>query len=147
MLVNRIIVFLLPFLVVAGTITSASAQCSGFAKKKCLPLLSPFVHNGQLNSVNLAAGESATLRASFYSGQEYKIVMCDNKEVQKIYFEIRNVDDDELLYSSRGKSDQTWNFNVSNTQELIINIIAPDTEVDTDKPPVGCMALLIGFRE
>lgn len=121
-----------------------SAQCTSFTKKKCMPELLPYIHNGQMNTVNLLPGESASTRASFYSGQDYRILVCPNKILENVYFEVRN-SDDEMVYSSKESKKEDWKFNVASTQELTINVFVPKT--DADNPQAGCVAVLIGFKE
>ena len=45
---NKLIPVILLLFALAVPIASL-AQCKGFAKRKCLPELKPFVHNGQLD--------------------------------------------------------------------------------------------------
>lgn len=131
--------------IVAASIAS-SAQCTSFTKKKCMPELLPYIHNGQMNTVNLAPGESASTKASFYSGQDYKILVCPHKILENVYFEIRN-SDDELVYTSRENKKEGWNFNVGSTQELSINVFVPPAESPNGMVQSGCVSVLIGFKE
>lgn len=138
---------ILLFLFVLGWILSsstASAQCTSFTKKKCLPELVPYIHNGQMNTVNLLPGESASTKASFYSGQDYRILVCPNKILEGVYFEVRT-SDDVMVYSSKDTKKDEWNFNVASTQELMINVFVPPASIENPQP--GCIAVLIGFKE
>jgi hypothetical protein len=136
-------------LILTGAVVSsfaAYAQCTSFTKKKCMPELLPYIHNGQMNTVNLAPGESASTKASFYSGQDYRILVCPHKALENVYFEVRT-SDDELVYSSKGSKKEDWNFNVASTQELSINVFVPAAESPSGMPQAGCVAVLIGFKE
>ncbi|PCJ89884.1 MAG: hypothetical protein COA57_00800 [Flavobacteriales bacterium] len=127
---------------------SVFSQCKSFTKKKCMPQVLPYIHNGQLNSINIFPGESASLTVPFYSGQDYRIVVCGHKILGDVYFEVRN-SDEELIYSSKGKS-STWDFNVASSQELLIDVIAPPDESGDSEEGMaqsGCMALLVAFRQ
>ena len=137
-------IFIISFLI---TSQLSMAQCKSFTKKKCMPELEPFIHNGQLNSVNLFPGESASLAIPFYAGQEYRILACSHKVLgEDVYFEVKN-SKDKLIYSSKGKK-TTWDFKVSSTQELIIDIFVPTgAKVEGDLAQSGCVSLLVGFKQ
>ncbi len=125
---------------------SSFAQCTSFTKKKCMPELLPYIHNGQMNTVTLAPGESATTKASFFSGQDYRILVCPHKILENVYFEVKNAEG-ELIYSSKESKKEDWNFNVATTQELIINVVVPKAESPNGMVQGGCVSLLVGFRE
>jgi hypothetical protein len=141
---SALLVFFAAFSLVSAH--TALAQCTSFTKKKCMPDLLPYIHNGQMNTVNLAPGESASLKAAFYSGQDYKIFVCSHKVLENVYFEVRNSDDD-LVYSNKESKKENWNFNVASTQELSINVFVPQLNSPSGMPQAGCVAVLIGFKE
>lgn len=124
---------------------SANAQCNGFTKKKCMPTLAPYIHNGQLNSTTLMAGETAELLMTFYSGQDYRISVCGQEQLGKIQFNLLDVNK-KLLFSSKDHSlATTWDFNVKSTQQIIVEVIVP--EVKAAIAPSGCVAVLVGFKQ
>ena len=127
---------------------SVYSQCKGFAKKKCIPELEPYIHNGQLNSVNLFPGESAALTIPFYSGQEYRILACAHKILgEEVYYEVKTKKG-KLVYSSQGKG-AAWDFKVASTQELIIDVFVPETDgtETSELSQSGCISILIGFKQ
>lgn len=133
--------------VAAGLVSLAvSAQCTSFTKKKCMPELLPYIHNGQMNTVNLAPGESASTKASFFSGQNYKVLVCPNKILENVYFEVWT-SDNELVYSSKDSKKDDWSFNVTSTQELTINVFVPPAESPNGIVASGCVSVLVGFKE
>ena len=125
--------------------TNANAQCNGFTKKKCMPTLAPYIHNGQLNSTTLMAGETAELLMTFYSGQDYRISVCGQEQLGKIQFNLLDVNK-KLLFSSKDHNlATTWDFNVKSTQQIIVEVIVP--EVKAAISPSGCVAVLVGFKQ
>ena len=60
---------------------TASAQCKEFAKTTCKPDLLPYVHDGIYNATVLSEGETVELYKTFYSGQEYRIVVCADNDL------------------------------------------------------------------
>lgn len=134
----------------AGFVNSAIAQCNSFAKKKCLPSLSPFTHNGQLNSTQLGAGETAELAMTFYSGQNYRLMVCNEPSIEGVYFKLKDADHKEI-YNSHEK-EQKFDFNVKSTQQMFIEVVVPDhkngehTKGGHDITHSGCVSVLVGFK-
>lgn len=125
--------------------SNANAQCNGFTKKKCMPTLAPYIHNGQLNSTTLMAGETAELLMTFYSGQDYRISVCGQDQLGKVQFNLLDVNK-KLLFSNKDHSlATTWDFNVKSTQQIIVEVIIP--EVKSALAPSGCVAVLVGFKQ
>ena len=129
------------------------SQCKGFAKKKCLPALKPFIHNGQLNSTTLMAGESAELVMTFHAGQQYRVMICAQQSLKKVSFKLMDMDR-EILFSSEDQNDaKNWDFNVKATQQMIILVSVPragkhDAAKLTGTLSIsGCVALLVGFKD
>jgi len=139
-----------PFLflsVILGISTASLAQCNGFTKKKCIPLLTPFIHNGQLNSASFMPGENAELLMSFYSGQEYRLLISGQEVLGNIQFKVMD-SDRKLLYDNKEHGNvKYWDFNVKSTQQLIVEVIVPEQKVDNNLTQSGCVAVLVGFKK
>ena len=60
------------------TSVNSFSQCKGFVKKQ-IPKLAPFIHNGQINSSVLLSGDHAELTLTFYSGQNYRILVSNQE--------------------------------------------------------------------
>jgi hypothetical protein len=144
--------YILLFFVMLFTYTNnLSAQCNSFAKKKCLPSLSPYTHNGQLNSTQLGAGETAELAMTFYSGQNYRLKVCHDPSIEGVYFKLKDSDHKEL-YNSHDKDSQHFDFNVKSTQQMFIEVVVPDhkdgehSKGGHDITHSGCVSVLVGFK-
>ena len=129
------------------------SQCKGFAKKKCLPALKPFIHNGQLNSTTLMEGESAELVMTFHAGQQYRVMICAQQSLKKVSFKMMDMDREILFDSSDENNARNWDFNVNATQQMIILVSVPkpgkhDAAKLTGSMSIsGCVALLVGFKD
>jgi hypothetical protein len=136
------------FLMFFGISYLSKSQCRTFSKKECMPQLLPFIHNGQMNNVTLFDGESAYFQQTFYSGQDYRTVVC----VQEIlgddaYFEVFSTDK-KLLYSNKESAEFVWDFSVGSTQNLIFKVSIPEsTESKSDMEHNGCVSVIIGFGD
>ncbi|MCB0483881.1 MAG: hypothetical protein KDC37_04900 [Flavobacteriales bacterium] len=120
-------------------------QCGRFAEKKCLPILSPYVNNGQLNTTTLFAGDSTSMVLTFYSLLEYRLLVCTHEVLEGAHFKVREIDG-ELLYDSR-QNKNYWDFRVNATQELRIDVIVPDSDNSNGIPPSGCASIVVGFKD
>ncbi|MCB0794417.1 MAG: hypothetical protein KDB88_06740, partial [Flavobacteriales bacterium] len=56
--------------------TLAGAQCRSFAKNKCIPQLAPYKFNESFNAAQMAPGDEAEVNLTFYSGQQYRVMVC-----------------------------------------------------------------------
>ena len=129
------------------------SQCKGFAKRKCLPELKPFVHNGQLNSTTLMEGESAELVMTFHAGQQYRVMVCAQPSIKNIGFKMMDMDREIIFDSDEQDGAKNWDFNVNATQQMIILVAVPKPgkHASANLPGTlvqsGCVALLVGFQD
>ncbi len=140
------IIILILALVFIGN--QAEAQCKRFTQKNCLPALSPYTNNGQINSTTLYEGDSAALNMTFYSLLEYRLMVCTHPVLgDGAFFRVKD-NDGEILYSSEGKNKNHWDFKVNSTQDLHIDVVIPENaESVSDMPPSGCVSIILGFKE
>jgi len=124
--------------------SSSFAQCNSFTKKKCMPQLTPFMHNGQLNSTTILAGESAELQMTFYSGQEYRLLVCGQEALGDVHFKVKSTDG-KIVYDGKDNG-SSWDFNVKSTQELTIEVVSPESKSATGLNANGCVSVLVGFK-
>ena len=130
-----------------GSTSQALAQCKTFTKKQCMPLLKPYIHNGQMNNITLFPGEDASLVQTFYSGQNYRVQLCAQENLgDSTYFKVVTENND-VVYSTQHQNEQFWDFNVANTQNLKITVIVPDSKPADEIEQNGCVAVLIGFKD
>ena len=126
------------------------AQCKSFTKKRCLPHLNPFIHNGQLNSATLMAGEKAELFMTFYSGQEYRLNVCAQPVFENAVFRVLDKNRKQL-YSSEDHNSDYWDFYMATTQQLFIEVSIPNsankTKMVANMVESGCVSVLVGFKQ
>ena len=140
MVITALLSLMMPF--------AADAQCRSFVKKQCLPKMAPFTHNGQLNTAVMAAGQMAELQMTFYSGQEYRIVVCSQESLTDVWFRLVDTNKNEVFNSKNQRDNpNTWDFKMKSTQQLIIEIHAPESDSPNELVASGCVSLLIGFKK
>ena len=149
---NKLIPIVVLLFALAVPITSY-AQCKGFAKRKCLPELKPFIHNGQLNSTTLMEGESAELVMTFHAGQQYRVMVCAQASIKNIGFKMMDMDREIIFDSDEQDGAKNWDFNVNATQQMIILVAVPkpgkhsSANLPGTLVQSGCVALLVGFQD
>lgn len=124
------------------------SQCKGYIKRKCLPTLAPYTNDGQLNNTVLRAGEGAELEVTMYKGQSYRLLVCYQEVLGNVKFRLLDLNYNVLFDSSKNnKGDKNyWDFNVENTQQLIVQVKAPD-QGEAAIVPSGCVAVVVGFKD
>ena len=126
---------------------TARAQCKSFVKKQCLPQVAPFTHNGQLNTAMMSAGQTAELQMTFYSGQEYRLIVCGQEALGKVWFRLVDGNKSEVFNSKNQRgTPNTWDFKMKSTQQLTIEIHSPESENPNELVQSGCVSLLVGFK-
>jgi hypothetical protein len=122
------------------------AQCKGFVKKQ-ITKLSPFIHNGQVNSSVLLSGDQAELTLTFYSGQTYRILVSSQEVLGDVYFTMKDASKTQLFSSKdQGKFDY-WDFTVESTQQMTIEVTVPNVDTPSGLVPSGCVSILVGFKQ
>lgn len=142
---KRIIATLIFAIALLG-FNQADAQCNSYAKKKCIPSLNPYIHNGQLNSTSLTPGETAELIMSFYAGQEYRVLTCSQEVLGDVWFRILDAQHNQL-FNSKDAKEKYFDFNVKSTQQLIVEVNVPDQKASHGIVEQGCVSVLVGFKK
>lgn len=128
------------------SVSVSQAQCKLFTKKNCIPLLEPYISNGQFNGATLFEGESASVIQTFYSGQDYRLLVCASTILEGAYFEVKDLNG-KLLFTAKDKANEPyWDFNVASTQQLSIDVYIPETSVREDLKKSGCVSIMVGFK-
>ena len=124
---------------------SAKAQCKTFAKTTCKTELLPYVHDGIYNATVLSEGETVELYKTFYSGQDYRIIVCGGEELPPVEFQILDGDRNVLFDNKDADMTQVWDFKLGASQMLVVSIQVQTSEEMSDEIKSGCVAVLVGF--
>ena len=131
-------------LAITGDVIS---QCSKtWVRKKCVPKVSPFIHNGQMNTTLLKEGDKMESVMTFYSGQDYRILICSEETLENVTFVVSDMTG-KLLYDSKAHNNTDfWDFKVKTTTEMKVEVFAGQNESDGDAVSSGCVSILVGFK-
>ena len=145
MFIMKRIILSASFIIATTCFSSLRAQCKTYTKKECMPLLKPYIHNGQMNNITLFPGEDASLVQTFYSGQNYRIQLCAQENLgDSVYFNVIT-EEGQLVYSTRNEDILYWDFKIANTQNLKITVVVPNLVPVAEIEQNGCIAILVGF--
>jgi hypothetical protein len=138
--------FIVTTLMLVLTANIVNAQCKSFAKNKCLPNMAPYIHNGQMNGATMMAGEKADLQMTFYSGQDYRLMVCAQPVLEEVTFRVLDKNKKVLFNSKDHKNVSYWDFNVASTQQMILEIDVLEPTSKHGMVPSGCVNVLVGFK-
>ena len=139
------ILFASVFLLASAT-ASLNAQCKAFAKKECLPLLAPYVHDGNYHAAILVEGEEAELYKTFYSDMEYRVAILGESKLPEIEFRILD-ENKNVLYSNKDDNyAKTFDFKLESSKQLKLVVKVTPFNKPGDIPASGCVAIMFGFK-
>ena len=122
------------------------AQCNEYTKKECIPKLTPYTFNGQLNNAVLSEGETAELQLTFYKDQEYRILVEGEESLGKIQFQLFDTDYNLLYDNADEDHTNLWDFMVESTDDFVIRVLASPKIKKRSGLKVAVFSILVGFR-
>lgn len=137
---------LLLFVFVSAFQTFSFSQCKTFTKNTCKPKLHPYIYNGQLNSAVLNEGDVAELMLTFYSNQDYRIVVCAADDLVNVRFRLIDPSGNELFTNEDHDFIDFWDFRTKSTQQLTVEVSIPESDGE-ELIKSGCVSILVGFLD
>ena len=125
----------------------SSAQCRSFAKNKCMPAMAPYKFNETFNAAQLAPGEEAQVDLTFYSGQEYRLLVCAHPILGNVGWQLADASGQVLFESTPEAPKDHFDFKVATTQKLSVLLSVPKGDQGGNNLlTVGCVAILLGYK-
>jgi hypothetical protein len=135
------------FLVAAVALSlTASAQCRSFAKNKCVPELAPYKFNETFNAAQLAPGEEAEVSLTFYSGQDYRVMVCTHPILGEVNWKLVDENNKVIFESLADEPKHHFDLKAANTVPMKVVVWVP-TKGSNAMVHVGCVAIMVGFKE
>ena len=126
---------------------TTDAQCRSFAKNKCMPSMAPYKFNETFNAAQLAPGEEAQVDLTFYSGQEYRLLICTHPILGNVNWQLLDAGGNTLTESTADAPKDHFDFKVATTQKLTVHIDIPSgTKGGNNLLTVGCVGILVGYK-
>lgn len=123
-----------------------AAQCSKtWVRKKCVPKISPFIHNGQMNTTPLKEGGRMESTLTFYSGQDYRILVCAEETLENISFVVSDLNGKIIFDSKEHNNTDVWDFKVKTTTDMKVEVNIGKNE-GGNGTATGCVSVLVGFK-
>ncbi len=137
---------LIAFALIAST--ASFAQCRAFVKNNCQAAMLPYKFNQTYNAAQLAPGEEAEVELTFFSGQEYRLLICTHPILGEVNWKLTDPTGQTLFESSADKPQHNFDFKVASTQQLKVLIEVPEkAKGGNDMLSVGCVGILVGYKE
>lgn len=130
-------------LLLSGT---ADAQCRSFAKNRCVPALAPYKFNESFNSAQLSPGEEAEVNLTFYSGQDYRVLVCAHPILGEVNWKLVDVNNKIVFESLADEPKPHFDVKVANTMQMKLVVWVPEQPAG-QMVHVGCVAIMVGFME
>jgi hypothetical protein len=140
-------IFSLALVMVVATAANLNSQCKSYIKRSCVPKLTPYVHSGQLNKTVLFPGDKAEIMLTFYSGMDYRIIVCSEVILGKVTYKVMDMDRNLIFDSAKEKDKGSFDFKVASTQQLMVEITVPQPIVQPEILPQGCVAVVVGYKD
>jgi len=125
---------------------SLSAQCKGFTKKKCIPLLENYVPAENYNTLQMFDGEEAELYLVFVENHDYRIAICSHPILGDVNFVIKTEQGDIVYSNTEAEDGNIFDFSTTSTKKLHIIISIPASESSTGMIQPGCVSIMVGNK-
>lgn len=129
-----------------ATAATGHAQCRSFAKNKCVPELAPYKFNETFNAAQLAPGEEAEVNLTFYSGQEYRVMVCTHPILGEVNWKLVDENNKIIFESLADEPKHHFDLKAASTVPMKVVVWVP-TKGGGDMVHVGCVAIMVGFKE
>ena len=143
---NWLKIIVLMLVVGVSTNTYAQSSCKGFSKKFCKQPKDEFIPNPQTMDAELAVGESADCQMLFYKNHDYRIFVCAEETLGDVHFKLKTSKGDVLFDNQDYDMTTIWDFSMTSTQRLIIEVGSEGAASDDGFTETGCVSILIGYK-
>jgi hypothetical protein len=126
---------------------NSSAQCKGFTKRNCLPELTPYSSNGQLNSAQLFPEEDAEIQLNLNKGLSYRILVCADPYLEDLTYKLYDQNEFEIFSDTLKNYSSIKDLKVTQSQNLKMKIDIPQKKNTTGIKRSGCVTIMLGYKE
>jgi hypothetical protein len=128
------------------TVNSA-AQCKPFIKGSCIPVLSPYIHDGSYQAAIMSQGEEAEVYKTVFAGQQYRLYVCVEPVMPEVEFVVSDIHRNVLFDSRKNGDIRQWDFRSGASQQIKVTVRIPDVKEKSAERTVGCVGVFFGLRD
>lgn len=144
---------MLAVLLLIAMVSFTQIKCKDYHLKKCEAYSDKmFKYSGQSRSAYFEAGQTSNFKLVCYKGMEYRVSICNDKNLKGLFFRIRedNADRNILYDSSTDEKEYLEKlFYVEKSKNLVIEVVVPESEVAKEEVAYenlfGCVGVLIEY--
>ncbi|MDA9563097.1 hypothetical protein N9R81_00315 [Flavobacteriales bacterium] len=122
------------------------SACHGFGNNACDPDLEGYVQNPQVLNAELASGESAEISMVFSAKHDYRVSICSEEHMGEVGYKIKSSKGDVLFDNQDHEMMDSWDFSMSKTKRLIIEVTFMGAASEDGFEETGCTAIIVGYR-
>jgi hypothetical protein len=123
------------------------AQCKVFVKSACIPLLTPYIHDGSYQAALMSEGEEAEVYKTVFSGQQYRLYVCVDQIMPNVEFIVSDIHRNILFDSRKNGNTRQWDFRADASQQIKVTVRIPDKKGSVEDRSVGCVGVFFGLKE
>ena len=98
-----------------------------------------------MNTTQLKEGGTTETSLTFYSGQDYRILVCAEETLENVYFTVSDATGKVVFDSKLHNNTDVWDFKVKTTTDLKVNVTVGKND-DGNGTATGCVSILVGFK-
>ncbi len=125
--------------------TAFSQQCKSFVKNNCREAMGEYIPGESFNAAKLKAGDEAEVEMTFYSGEDYRLLVCNHPVLGQVEFQVLDANGTVLFDNTAKENTDHFDFRVAGTKTFLVKLKAAD-QPDNSVNPQGCVAIMIGRK-
>ncbi|MDR1667393.1 MAG: hypothetical protein LBS03_06870 [Bacteroidales bacterium] len=126
----------------------AAAQCKVFVKGTCIPVLTPYIHDGSYQAAIMSQGEEAEVYKTLFAGQQYRLYVCVEQIIPEVEFIVSDIHRNILFDSRKNGNIRQWDFRSDASQQIKVTVRIPEPKGSKPGSRVeGCVGVFFGLKE
>lgn len=122
--------------------TAALAQCDSTTVFCDGHMADEYISDGQTYRALIYNDQVAEFQVTLFGNTTYRMAACSGASDGNLLFTVYDRDRNPLFSNAEFASAPFWDFNVTNTMDVIV-----EGRLDVQRTDSGCAVLLIGFKQ
>lgn len=104
-----------------------------------------FIPGESFNAVKLFPGDAAEVEMTFYSGVDYRLLVCSHDILGDVNFQLVDKEGQVIYDNADREYTEFFDFRLEGTRTFDLMIEVPE-QADLSINPQGCVAILLGRK-